>query len=54
MTDKKTDAAPGTAGTAPKTSPVPPKSPDNRPVRRVGSVTLGLCLIAVGVCFLCY
>lgn len=54
MTDKKTDAAPGTAGTTPKTSPVPPKSPDNRPVRRVGSVTLGLCLIAVGVCFLCY
>lgn len=45
MTEKKTDAA----GTAPR-----PGTPDNRPVRRVGSVTLGLCLIAVGVCFLLY
>ena len=66
MTDKKIDPAsanlpkdppeapaqqpPGTSrGAAPQT----PKE-DNRPVRRVGSITLGLCLLAVGVCFLLY
>ena len=31
-----------------------PKAPENAPVRRVGSVTLGVCLIAAGVLFLCY
>lgn len=38
---------------APENRPVPPK-PENAPVRRVGSVTLGVCLIAAGVLFLCY
>lgn len=56
MTEKKTEAAPGTAGPAPHTPPKAPAaaSQESRPVRRVGSVTLGLCLIAVGICFLCY
>lgn len=45
MTDSKTDAA----------SRTPAQGNDGRrPVRRVGSVTLGLCLIAVGLCFLLY
>ncbi len=39
MTNEKTTAA----GTPPPA-----------PVRRVGCVTLGLCLIALGLCFLCY
>lgn len=45
------------AAPAPKAPPRPPKAPaaeKGRPARRVGSFTLGLCLIAVGVCFLCY
>lgn len=59
--DKKTaGAAPGPQAAPPvppKTDPkrpaaVPPK--EEKPVRRVGSITLGLCLIAVGVCFLLY
>lgn len=53
MTEKRTDAPSGapdrTAGPAPH-----PPAADHRPVRRVGSVTLGLCLIALGLCFLCY
>ena len=31
-----------------------PKAPENAPVRRVGTLTLGVCLIACGVLFLCY
>ncbi len=56
MTEKKTEAAPGTAGPAPNTPPraSAPGPQDGRTIRRVGSVTLGLCLIAVGICFLCY
>ena len=56
MTEKKTEAAPGTAGPAPNTPPraSAPGPQDGRSIRRVGSVTLGLCLIAVGICFLCY
>ena len=45
------------AAPAPKAQSRPPKAPaaeKGRPARRVGSFTLGLCLIAVGVCFLCY
>ena len=30
------------------------KAPENAPVRRVGTLTLGVCLIACGVLFLCY
>ena len=30
------------------------KTPENAPVRRVGTLTLGVCLIACGVLFLCY
>ena len=30
------------------------KAPENPPVRRVGTLTLGVCLIACGVLFLCY
>ena len=41
-------AAPETPGTQP---PAPEKKP---PLRRVGSITLGACLIAAGVFFLCY
>ena len=41
-----------TAAEMPKnTAPKPPKDP---PVRRVGSLTLGVCLIAAGVFFLSY
>lgn len=49
MTEMKHDAAPGT--TAPHAGI---SGPDSRPVRRVGSMTLGICLIAVGLCFLLY
>lgn len=65
MTDMNNDKK--TAGAAPgpqAAPPVPPKTATKRPaarppqeekpVRRVGSITLGLCLIAVGVCFLLY
>ena len=31
-----------------------PKAPESAPVRRVGTLTLGVCLIACGVLFLCY
>ena len=31
-----------------------PKAPENAPVRRVGTLTLGVCLIVCGVLFLCY
>ena len=59
MTDKTNDAAGGAlaarpAPAAPPKDQRPPRREDDRPVRRVGSFTLGLCLIAVGVCFLCY
>lgn len=44
--------------TPPKTAPKRPAGPqpkeEKQPVRRVGSITLGLCLMAVGVCFLLY
>lgn len=54
MTEKRTDTAPGAAQqAAARPAPHPPVT-DNRPVRRVGSITLGLCLIALGICFLCY
>ena len=36
-----------------KTNKTPEKG-WNGPVRRVGSLTLGVCLIASGVLFLCY
>ena len=59
--DKKTaGAAPGPQAappappkTDPKRPPRPPP-PEGKAGRRVGSITLGLCLIAVGVCFLLY
>ena len=44
----ETGFAPETPGTQP---PAPEKKP---PLRRVGSFTLGACLIAAGVFFLCY
>ena len=44
----ETGFAPETLGTQP---PAPEKKP---PLRRVGSITLGACLIAAGVFFLCY
>lgn len=59
--DKKTaGAAPGSQAAPPaslktaskRPAAAPPK--EEKPVRRVGSITLGLCLIAVGVCFLLY
>lgn len=31
-----------------------PKAPESAQVRRVGTLTLGVCLIACGVLFLCY
>lgn len=65
MTDMNNDKK--TAGAAPGPQAAPPASPktaskrpaarppqEEKPVRRVGSITLGLCLIAVGVCFLLY
>lgn len=66
MTDKKIDPASAGLPKDPPEAPAqqPPGTPrgatpqtpkeDNRPVRRVGSITLGLCLMAVGVCFLLY
>lgn len=53
MTDMRTDTAPGAAPQAARPAPNPQQA-DNRPVRRVGSITLGLCLVALGICFLCY
>ena len=38
---------------APEKRPAP-QAAANAPVRRVGSVTLGICLITAGVLFLCY
>ena len=65
MTDMNNDKK--AAGAAPDPQAAPPASPktatkrpaarppqEEKPVRRVGSITLGLCLIAVGVCFLLY
>lgn len=65
MTDMNNDKK--TAGAAPDPQAAPPAPPktatkrpaarppqEEKPVRRVGSITLGLCLIAVGVCFLLY
>ena len=65
MTDMNNDKK--NAGAAPDPQAAPPASPktatkrpaarppqEEKPVRRVGSITLGLCLIAVGVCFLLY
>lgn len=54
MTEKRTDTAPGTAPQASARTASRPPAADSRPARRVGSVTLGLCLIALGICFLCY
>ena len=53
MAEKRTDTAPGAAPQAARPTPHPQPA-DNRPVRRVGSITLGLCLVALGICFLCY
>lgn len=36
------------------TSKAPVAAPQNAPVRRVGSLTLGACLITVGILLLCY
>ena len=44
-------AAPGAVNTPPEKKPLPEKA---LPQRRVGSLTLGACLIAAGVFFLCY
>ena len=65
MTDMNNDKK--TAGAAPDHQAAPPASPktatkrpaarppqEEKPVRRVGSITLGLCLMAVGACFLLY
>lgn len=65
MTDMNNDKK--TAGAAPGPQAAPPASPktatkrpaarppqEEKPVRRVGSITLGLCLMAVGACFLLY
>ena len=62
MHNEKTAGAASAAAPNPQTPPkTPPKRPagpqpkeEKQPVRRVGSVTLGLCLMAVGVCFLLY
>ena len=63
MTDLHSEKAAGAAAPNPQPSPQtppkpaakrPPRQEQEKPVRRVGSVTLGLCLMAVGVCFLCY
>ena len=63
MTDLHSEKAAGAAAPNPQPGPQTPPKPaakrpskqeQEKPVRRVGSVTLGLCLMAVGVCFLCY
>ena len=62
MHNEKNAGAASAAAPNPQTPPkTPPKRPagpqpkeEKQPVRRVGSVTLGLCLMAVGVCFLLY
>ena len=43
-----------TMNNAPQAERPAPKAPENVPVRRVGTVTLGVCLMAAGVLFLCY
>ncbi len=53
MAEKRTDTAPGAAQQAARPDPRPQPA-DSRPVRRVGSITLGLCLVALGICFLCH
>lgn len=44
------------AAAAPESRPLkkPAQAKDEAPRRRVGSFTLGVCLIAAGVFFLCY
>lgn len=43
-----------TAEAAVPEAPQTPQAPKSLPVRRVGSLTLGVCLIAAGAFFLCY
>ena len=43
-----------TAEAAAPETPQTPQTPKSLPVRRVGSLTLGVCLIAAGAFFLCY
>ena len=43
-----------TAEAAAPEAPQTPQTPKSLPVRRVGSLTLGVCLIAAGAFFLCY
>lgn len=43
-----------TERTAEAAAPEAPQTPKNLPVRRVGSLTLGVCLMAAGAFFLCY
>lgn len=38
----------------PGSAPAPERKPAEKPLRRVGSLTLGACLIAAGVFFLLY
>ena len=40
--------------TQPGSAPAPERKPAEKPLRRVGSLTLGACLIAAGVFFLLY
>ena len=66
MTDKKIDPASAGLPKDPPEAPAqqPPGTPrgaapqtpkeDNRPVRRVGSITLELCVKAVSECYLLY
>ena len=59
MTERNNEKAAAAAAPNPQPKPQTPpaaKQPprEEKPVRRVGSVTLGLCLMAVGVCFLLY
>ena len=43
-----------TAEAAAPEAPQTPQTPKSLPVRRVGSLTLGVCLMAAGAFFLCY
>ena len=38
----------------PGSAPAPECKPAEKPLRRVGSLTLGVCLMAAGAFFLCY
>ena len=53
-TNKPESMAVEPAVTAPEPPRKAPKKPQDAPVRRVGSFTLGACLIAAGIFFLCY